>query len=98
MTFTAERAAAPIDLIGKDIKITCGMESEYAWMVKPEGTTGKWKFKTNDDCTVYEEPKVEPKNDDNGGDSTTEEKTGAMKTFSTMAAATLATSVIASLY
>lgn len=91
MDFTATRAPAPTDVIGKDVAFECGKEQTFTWVIKASGDTGSWTFKLNDDCTVWEAPKEEPKDESN----TEEEKTGAM----TLAATTVAAvSVMASLF
>ena len=63
MNFKATRTSAPSDAIGKDVKFDCGSEEEYTWVIKSSGDTGTWKFKINDDCSVYEEATPESTGD-----------------------------------
>ena len=90
MTFTGQRDPAPTDVIGKDTKFVCGTETEYTWVLKSAGDTGTWKFKLNDDCTVWEAPAPEPTPEPT--DNTGEEKTGA--TYVHAFASTVATTAM----
>ena len=92
MNFQATRAPAPTDVIGKDVKFECGTEQTFTYINKPDGETDTWKFKLNDDCTVYQEPAPEPTPEP----TTPEDPAGA--TYIAVASAAATTAMLVSLF